>query len=249
MKASIPVGFTLIALFIASGCQSVPRPASGMSGLHVKVIAEPKAGVRPPPSEVRVYDAPAEQRGYGAFEKVDYSNLGDIVVWAEPVGQKGAAHSGVAALSVAIDPREPATGLAAVASVGQRVVLTNRSSRPQEIYSVSDGNDFDLGKIPPGRQGTYAIRSPGLIEVLTDSSADAAARVYAAPTPWVKLARAGEWVSFNNLPPGPCRLLSWHPRLPGSEITVTLSPNDVTTATIKVGVNSLPKVEPNTPAK
>jgi len=36
--------------------------------------------------------------------------------------------------------------------------------------------------------------------------------------------------------------VSWHPRLPGTEQTITLSADQMAGASIKVGVNELPKV-------
>jgi len=72
----------LIMLFLV-GCQSAPRPAAGMAAVSIKVIAQPKAGIQSPRGRVMSYDTP-DQRGYGDFERVDYSNLGQIVVWLEP---------------------------------------------------------------------------------------------------------------------------------------------------------------------
>jgi hypothetical protein len=60
----------------------------------------------------------------------------------------------------------------------------------------------------------------------------------------VSLARSGSSVDFTNLPPGQYKLASWHPRLPGYETILTLSPDQIAAATIKVGVNALPKVGP-----
>src|SRR3954463_1653512 len=66
------------------GCQSGPTPSTGLSGLRITVIAEPKAGVKDVGGRVGVYDTPAIKE-HGQFERVDYSALDDIVVWAEPV--------------------------------------------------------------------------------------------------------------------------------------------------------------------
>jgi hypothetical protein len=60
----------------------------------------------------------------------------------------------------------------------------------------------------------------------------------------VSVARSGTSVDFNDLPPGECRVMSWHPRLPGSETNINLSANQLSSASIKVGVNALPKVAP-----
>ncbi len=174
---------------------------------------------------------------------VDYSDLPDIVVWLEPAS--GAAPPGAAPMpdaTVDVSPARPYPGRIISVSVGQKVVFHNTSSKAGAVYSVCDGNEFSLASVPPDGAGSYTIHSPGAIEVLTDPAREPMAELYAAPTRWVLPARSGAQIVFNNVPRGRYRLVSWHPRLPGTEAAVTLSVNTVTDATIKVGVNDLPKV-------
>jgi hypothetical protein len=239
MKSCIIIVASMVLPLV--GCQSAPVPSAGMAALRVKVIAEPKAGA--PAESVAAYDASPVSAASG-FERVDYSSLDEIVVWAEPADTGPTAQPPVATVSIDVDARKPAPSLSAAACVGQRVLVRNGGSRPVSFYSVSDGNEVDLGLIPPGGQAEYAVRSAGLIEVLCDSSKDPVALVYAAPTRWFALARAGRSVEFNDLPPGRWKICSWHPRLPGHETVVVLVPNQAATASIKVGVNGLPLVQP-----
>lgn len=135
-----------------------------------------------------------------------------------------------------------ARGVAAAVSVGQRIVLHNTSGDPADFYSVSDGNDFDLGRIAPGASASYTVKSAGLIDVLTDSVGEPVARVYAAPSPWVRLTTSGKTIQFEGLIPGRYIVGTWHPRLPGRRFPVVLTADQVTIATAKVGVNDLPKI-------
>jgi hypothetical protein len=237
-RLNITLAFLLLALV---GCQSEPAPSPGMSGVSIRVVAEPKAGVKDAGGGVKVYDTPAVKE-QGQFEKVDYAALDDIVVWVEPVSPSGPVRA--SAVTVSVDVQKPAEKLSAVAAVGQRLILHNSGSSPQNLYSVSDGNDFDLGKVAVGGHGEYTVRSPGLIEVLAASDRDPVAEIYAAPSPWVTLTHSGATVDFTNLPPGQYKVCSWHPRLPGTQASITLAPNQVSRTTIKVGVNALPKVGP-----
>lgn len=234
-------GLSLALLLpLAAGCQTAARPSSGLADLRVRVMAEPKQGVPNPTGRVQVYDAAAHNSS-GAFEKVDYSSLDNIVVWVEPVMAPPMAQIvALRSLSVSV----PAVGDDSIvaACVGQKLVVTNRSGRAMDIYSVSDGNDFDLGSIAAGGQGAYVIKSGGLIEILTDSSDQPLARVYAAPSCYVAETHSGAEVTFANLPPGDYRISSWHPRLPGSTVAVHLSADQTQSASITVGVNSLPKI-------
>jgi hypothetical protein len=229
-------------LLLVAGCQSASQPTNGLAGLRVRVVAEPKAGL-PAARNVSVYDAGTPQ-GYGAFERVDYSSLDQIVIWVQPA-MEASDGAVVPSATIHVDPRKPQSELSRVVFTRQKLIIQNDGPRPQVIYSVSDGNEFDLGSIPPGASGEFTVKSPGIIELLSDSMADPLARIYAAPTRWAALAKSGQTISFDDLPPGPASVHSLHPRLPGSQVNVSLIPNHIAQAEIKVGVNSLPKVAPS----
>jgi hypothetical protein len=226
---------------LLSSCQQPPSSQTkGMASLFVHVRAEPKTGAGPSPQKVNVYDAP-KQVDRGAFTRVDYFDLEDIVVWLEPAA--GTPPAPAAAMTVDVDPAKKSASILDVASVGQRIVLHNASGSSQTIYSVSDGNDFDFESVPAGGQAEYTVRSPGLIEVLTNAPVDNSVKIYAAPSPWARLAHSGQTVAFDKLPPGQYRLVCWHPRLPGSQVDLTLTADHTSDASIEVSVNSLPKIE------
>ena len=235
------LSLSFLAMVVAVGCHQGPRPNAGMSALRVKVIAEPKVGVQPPPAAVSTHDAPADP-GYGPHARVDYAQLDNIVVWVEPVTKPGTQSTIPPPLNKTIDPAKSSHGIDGLVSVGQKLILKNAGPSPQSIYSASDGNDFDLPSVPPSGTAEYLVRSPGLIEIFADASKDIALQIFATPTPWAQIGRAGETLEFNNIPPGNYQIVSWHPRLPGTSEPVSLTADHVTDASIKVGVNSLPKV-------
>jgi len=224
------------------GCQSGPTPAAGLSGLRLTVIAEPKAGVKDAGGRVGVYDTPAVKE-HGQFERVDYSALDDIVVWAQPAFPM-LRQPMLPPLTIEVSAKKSVENLTAAGSIGQRLIVHNNGSATGNFYSVSDGNEFDLGSIPAGGRGEYTIKSGGLIEILSASAKDPVAQVYAATSRWVALTHSDATVDFTDLPPGQYKIYSWHPRLPGTEMNVTLLPNQVAKVSIKVGVNALPKVGP-----
>jgi len=233
---------TLIGLAVmVAGCgraappASVALPSPGKAVLELQIVAEPKDGVSAEPADPGTYVTPV-------MERLDYANLPDIVVWLEPVNGSPTGATGLAPVPVDVDPRQAAGGVAAAVTVGQKIVLHNTSSMAADFYSVSDGNDFDLGQIAPGATASYTVKSIGLIDVLTDSVRDPIVRIYAAPTSRVQLTAAGKTVEFRDLPPGQYKAITWHPRLPGSELPIVLSADQITTATAKVGVNDLPKI-------
>jgi hypothetical protein len=233
----------LLALLGGAGCESATKPAPGTGALRVKVIAEPKTGYRDP-QEASTYDygGPSRPTETGAFERVDYASLGDIIVWLEPEGAAGPPGTDARPLTIEFDEAKAGGDAVRAAAVGQRIVFQNRGAAPANVYSGSDGNEFDLGTMPPGGRGEYGVKSAGLIEVLSDRAREPVALVYAAPTRWVALARSGGTVDFTDVPPGHYKLRSWHPRLPGHESAIDLAPDRTARATIKVSVNGLPTV-------
>jgi hypothetical protein len=195
-------------------------------------------------THVLSYDTPAAPSApTGAFEKVDYSSLPDIVVWLEQSQMPATSFSQLPAVTVDVNPQNAAEGLSAAVSVGQQIIFHNTAAVSANLYSVSDGNDFDLGVLPPGGSAAYTVKFPGLIEVLTDATESPVALVYAAASASVRLTHAGQTVDFADLAPGQYKIVSWHPRLPGQRISVNLAPNQITSASIKVGVNDLPKID------
>lgn len=230
----------VLLLFLAAGCQSEAPSAAGLASLRVRVVAVPKDGVPTPSGQVQVYDAAARNQ-HGAYERVDYRSLDNIVVWVEPVLRSDFRQTHLAK-TLNINASAGVDRPIVAAPVGQELILSNDAPRAMNFYSVSDGNNFDLGTLAPAKQGGYVIKSPGLIEILTDSLEQPVARVYAVSSPFVVETHSGAEVTFNNLPPGDYRIFSWHPRLPGTSDAVHLSANQTQTATITVGVNSLPKV-------
>lgn len=234
---------TLSLLAGCAGNNAPSPPQQGLAALRVNVKANPKAGYRPANYHVLVYDAPTPVTPVD-YEKVDYASLDEVVVWAEAVDASPShADASTQPAHISVDLQTPAERLSAAVCVGQRLIIRNNGKKSGEIYSVSDGNNFHLGTLAPGGSGEYVVQSPGLIEVVTTALEAPAASVYAAPTRWVRMTRAGQSVYFNDLPSGRYKIVSWHPRLPGHETVVNLSPNQTAHASINVGVNGLPKVE------
>ncbi|MCP4250447.1 MAG: hypothetical protein GY778_25675 [bacterium] len=251
MRSTI-CGCVVVMLAACVGCEAPVRIQPGLSAIRLSIQAEPKTGYRRPVSSTTgddVYEDEAPGASVptsGAYALVDYDRLENIVVWMEPQGAGAPDASEVQPATVSIDLSKPDAAdrpwLTRVTGVGGRLVFDNRSSRPQIVYSLSEGNEFDLGEIAPGANFEHVVQQPGLIEVLSEARDDPIARIYVAPTPWVQRARSGRRVTFTDLPPGPYRAYCWHPRLPGSTTTVTLVADEVTQARLTVAVNSLPTV-------
>src|SRR5687768_11847355 len=105
-RAALGITGMLMSLLVL-GCQHQLRPSAGMSAAEVRVIAKPKPGAAQPFERVPVYDAaPQPVEASGAYERVDYSRLSDIIVWLEP--SSGTGGRGVdGSVTLEVDPDDP----------------------------------------------------------------------------------------------------------------------------------------------
>ena len=222
---------------IVVGCSAPILIQPGLSAIRVRIDAKPKAGYREPQSNAySPSDAPVNA---GAFRRVNYRALSEIVVFATPaeVGtDRPAAPEVLVELGRLRTTRLYATG------TGGALRVRNTGATPETVYSVSVDNEFDLGEIAAGGEATWRFANAGIVEIWSTRRADPIATVYVAPTPWVRLVSSGSVIAFSDLPPGPCRVTCWHSRLPGATTMVELVPDRVSSTRLELGVDSLPVV-------
>lgn len=229
----------IFASLLAAGCAGTKQPGSQLDGtnLIVNVKAVPKEGWHDPRNDSGYTGlAPGEPK---SFETTDYASLDEIVIWVESTEKE--SYVGLSgSLSIDLGGVNPDL---VVGGWGAIWDLRNRTGRTLEVFlRTEDGKVLSLGNVP-GPGNSFSPRVSGYVEVLTSAREEPVARVYIAPTPFVQLAKANSSVTFLGMPPGKAKIHSWHPRLPGSVVDVNLPLNRTTTATITVGVNSLPKVK------
>jgi hypothetical protein len=224
----------------AIGCAGTSPPSSNSTATaRIHVIAKPKAGVKAPLARVAVYDAAPSQStntGGGTYERIDYNNLADIMVWLEPKAKTTIAPPAPTDIVITTlhesDHVHPG-------SIGQTINFRNKTDRPLNLYSVSEGNEFELPTVAPGASATYVPKNEGYVEVLFDPARQPIAALYIAPSPWIAHTRSNKTVTFKDVPPGEYEIVTWHPRLPGSAQTIKLSAGQTSESTAKVGVNAL----------
>lgn len=224
------------------GCSSTPPMQAGASGLRVWIVAQPKAGFaydNTYGSDAYYGGASSNAASTGKFALVDYRKLHGVVIWAKPVaGESGAAPDAVVEVTGAPDER---SGPIIATGPGGRIVVHNTTGEAHDIYGLHDTQDagFDIGAIAAGETGEATVTVPGIYEVLSDSYDEPIARLFVAPSGYVAVGRSGRNVTFMDLPPGKYQVACWHRRLPGSQRTVELAPDQLQTVSLKVTVNAL----------
>lgn len=229
----------------ATGCAAPLRPQPGCGALRVEVKAQPKAGFRDAGGGAAYGDdgQPLVRPGY---ERVDYRNLQDIVVWLTPNAGASDSSSQSPAEPVSVTLRLAAALKADVPPVvavarGATLTIINDTTAAEETFSVSKPNHFDLGSLAAGASGSTQVREVGTFDLLIGSRETPIATVCVAPTRWVRTIRSNAAATFDDVPPGPCRVSAWHPRFPQASSITEINVGESRSVTLKVGVNELPK--------
>jgi len=96
--------------------------------------------------------------------------------------------------------------------LGSRVRFPNEDPILHNVFSVSEGNEFDLGLYQRGEGQTVAFESAGLVRVFCNVHHDMFAHVLVIDTPILGRVSRDGTVVLPGLPQGPGTLTVWHPR-------------------------------------
>lgn len=234
----------LMALWGSSGCGGgggarVQQVLPGMTVLQVVVRAEAKTGWNDPRNDSTYTGLrPGEAK---SFETTDYSAIDQIIVWVEPAPNPAGTIQASSAGNIVINLGATRTDLIA-AGRGSIWDFRNATGRVEEVFLRDEsGKVTPLGRVAgPGRSVTP--NAQGLVDVMIASRPTPVARVYIAPSAYVRVASSKQPVNFVLLPPGRAKVVAWHERLPGSSVEVDVIEGKTTQAALAITVNSLPPV-------
>ena len=93
---------------------------------------------------------------------------------------------------------------------GSAVRFPNEDPILHNLFSVSPGNDFDLGIYGPGEAPTVRFEQTGVVNIYCNVHHDMHAHVLVVDTPWSTRADASGRFRLEGLPLGPGQLHVWH---------------------------------------
>lgn len=94
---------------------------------------------------------------------------------------------------------------------GQTVEFPNDDDVFHNLFSLSPGNRFSLGRYAPGVSPTHTFSQAGVVRLFCDMHAEMAGVILVVDTPWVvRVAEDGRY-SLGGVPPGEYRAVAWHP--------------------------------------
>ncbi len=98
---------------------------------------------------------------------------------------------------------------AVIVRKGARVTFPNKDKVYHNVFSVSPGNEFDLGLFRGGERRTISMRRPGEVDVYCNIHPNMAAKVLVVPNRFHAVADASGAFAIEGVPAGRYVLVGW----------------------------------------
>lgn len=148
------------------------------------------------------------------------TDLGDAVVFLEGLGDPAPP----ARFDVTISDKTFAPHVLVVPA-GSTVAFPNHDPFDHNVFSVSEGNSFDLGLYGRGQGKSVTLQHPGLVRVFCNVHPRMVALVLVMGTHHYAQPGADGSFTINGVGPGSYRLHVWHERAPNEVVKeVTVGP-------------------------
>jgi hypothetical protein len=108
-----------------------------------------------------------------------------------------------------------------VAQVGQLVEFPNEDDIYHNLFSLSSGNRFSLGRYAPGVTETNRFEQAGVVHLFCDIHAEMAGVILVVNTPYVTRVAADGTYRLT-VPGGTYRAVAWHPTAGADTATLTI---------------------------
>jgi plastocyanin len=143
-------------------------------------------------------------------------DLGDAVLYLEgPAGPAAAARP--TTVDIAITDKVYAPHVVVV-PVGSTVRFPNHDPFNHNVFSTSEGNEFDLGLYGRGESRSQSFARPGLVRVYCNIHPRMVAYVYVMANKYFSQPGGDGSFAIDNVPPGRYRLHVWHERIPAEVV-------------------------------
>ena len=110
-----------------------------------------------------------------------------------------------------------------VVTAGSTVRFPNRDGFNHNVFSLTDGDQFDLGLYDRGEGKTTVFNTPGIVNVFCNVHSTMSAIVVVRNTPWFAQPNTDGSFSLGNVPPGEYVLHAYHERAGESTQPVTVT--------------------------
>jgi plastocyanin len=175
-----------------------------------------------------------ERRSVGPRPKAQPELRNVVIFFADLPATKGATTPA----SIAQRDEQFVPHLVAV-TAGSSVAFPNEDPFFHNVFSLSRGASFNLGRYPSGASRSKVFTRPGVIKVFCEIHSHMSAVIRVFDHPWFTVPSDEGTFTIDNVPPGDHTLAAWHERIGERRDRVTIRAGAATQVTF-----TLPVLEP-----
>ena len=120
---------------------------------------------------------------------------------------------------------------------GSTVDFPNLDSYFHNVFSLSRGASFDLGRYPKGESRSRTFTRPGLVKVYCHLHSDMSATIVVFDHPFYTAPSADGTFLLNDVPAGEYRLGAWHERIGENITNLEVTPGGTARATFVLPID------------
>jgi hypothetical protein len=113
-------------------------------------------------------------------------------------------------------------------TTGSSVAFPNQDPFFHNVFSLSRGASFNLGRYPSGSSRSKTFAKPGIVKVFCEIHSQMSAVVRVFDHEWYTVPSEDGTFSIGNVPPGDHILVAWHERIGERRDRVTIRPGAAT---------------------
>jgi plastocyanin len=126
-------------------------------------------------------------------------------------------------------------------TAGSSVAFPNQDPFFHNVFSLSRGATFDLGRYPSGATRSQTFSRPGIVKVYCHIHSHMSAVVRVFDHPWFTIPAEQGTFSIDGVPPGQHTLVAWHERIGEQRARVTIRPGQTAEVQFTLPVLETPK--------
>lgn len=203
------------------------------AGLHI-VCTLALAFLAIAPAAAQQETGRIEGRVVLGVEGVGLANAGPIVVYVQPERSPDGTPAPQRTPEIRQVNARFTPSFMAIAQ-GQTIQMPNEDDIDHNVYSTSEGNEFDLGIYEAGQVRSVKLKKPGEVDIHCSIHESMNATVFVSPSPFFARAEADGRFTIPDLPPGRYRLRTWSQRLPRAEMYFRVRAGETLRPSVVIG--------------